>query len=81
MRNLVTDRKMGSNNSKEKELNEDLERIRKERIARERARDLFELLDLDGDHDGVITMREVGKAFRGKRKGRRTSSRLLSSVL
>ena len=37
MRNLVTDRKMGSNNSKEKELNEDLERIRKERIARERA--------------------------------------------
>jgi hypothetical protein len=32
-----TDRKMGSNNSKEKELNEDLERIRKERIARERA--------------------------------------------
>ena len=28
---------MGSNNSKEKELNEDLERIRKERIARERA--------------------------------------------
>ena len=28
---------MGSSNSKEKELNEDLERIRKERIARERA--------------------------------------------
>merc|ERR1711865_152654 len=29
--------RMGSSNSKEKELNEDLERIRKERIARERA--------------------------------------------
>ena len=29
--------RMGSNNSKEKELNEDLERVRKERIARERA--------------------------------------------
>ena len=28
---------MGSNNSKEKELNEDLERVRKERIARDRA--------------------------------------------
>merc|ERR1712086_496809 len=29
--------RMGSSNSKEKELNEDLERIRKERIAKERA--------------------------------------------
>ena len=38
------------------------------------AREVFELLDLDGD--GVITMREVGKALRGKRKGRRTSSGL-----
>ena len=33
--------------------------------------DLFD--ELDQDKDGEITMREVGKAFRGKRKGQLTS--------
>jgi hypothetical protein len=57
----VRDRLQGSGDRDHREFNE--------QITKPSAREMFDAFDVDGGGLAIVTFQEMGKAFRGKRKG------------